>query len=168
MNSFRSRRLLYWTVWPTEGLLVLIGLVGCRNGNPAIDLLHKSHNAPVPYPTMHHFVAEICTFLSQNGALWYFYKFTVIHQLHGVSNHWQLDSSFNSLFRNGLGWRRALHDTIVHTMDQLNKSHNTPVSYPTMHHSEQKCTYLCSNWCIVGYGIGVMWGLWIRPISPMI
>ena len=26
-----------------------------------IDLLHKSHNVPVPYPTMHHFVTEMCT-----------------------------------------------------------------------------------------------------------
>ena len=34
-----------------------------------IDLLHKSHNAPVPYPTMHHFVTEMYTFLLQNGAL---------------------------------------------------------------------------------------------------
>ena len=30
------------------------------------DLLLKSHNAPVPYPTMHHFVTEML----QNGALW--------------------------------------------------------------------------------------------------
>ena len=29
------------------------------------DLLHKSHNAPAPYPTMHHFVVAL-----QNGALW--------------------------------------------------------------------------------------------------
>ena len=34
-----------------------------------IDVLHKSHNAPVPYPTMHHLVTEMCTFLLQN-ALW--------------------------------------------------------------------------------------------------
>ena len=27
----------------------------------AIDLLHKSHIAPVQYPTMHHFVTEMCT-----------------------------------------------------------------------------------------------------------
>ena len=27
----------------------------------AIDLLHKSHNALVAYPTMHHYVTEICT-----------------------------------------------------------------------------------------------------------
>ena len=33
------------------------------------DLFHKSHNAPVPYPTMHHFVTEMYTFLLQNGAL---------------------------------------------------------------------------------------------------
>ena len=26
-----------------------------------IDLLHNSHNAPVPYPTMHYFVTEMCT-----------------------------------------------------------------------------------------------------------
>ena len=35
-----------------------------------INLFHKSHSAPVPYPTMHHFVTEMCTFLLQNGALW--------------------------------------------------------------------------------------------------
>ena len=34
-----------------------------------IELLHKSHNAPAPYPTMHNFVTEMCTFLLQNGAL---------------------------------------------------------------------------------------------------
>ena len=33
---------------------------------------HKSYNAPVPYPTMHHLLTEMCTckFLSHNGALW--------------------------------------------------------------------------------------------------
>ena len=35
-----------------------------------IDPLHKSHNAPGPYPTVHHFATEMCTFLLQNGALW--------------------------------------------------------------------------------------------------
>ena len=28
-----------------------------------IDLLHKGHNAPVPYPAMHHFETEICTYV---------------------------------------------------------------------------------------------------------
>ena len=31
---------------------------------------HKSHNANVPYPTIHHFETEMCTFLFQSGALW--------------------------------------------------------------------------------------------------
>ena len=34
-----------------------------------VELLHKSHDAPVPYLTMLHFVTEMCTFLSQNGTL---------------------------------------------------------------------------------------------------
>ena len=35
----------------------------------AIVPSHKSHNASNKYPTMHHFVTEMCTFLLQNGAL---------------------------------------------------------------------------------------------------
>ena len=35
----------------------------------AIDMLLKSHNAPVPQATMHN-SAHVCTFLLQNGALW--------------------------------------------------------------------------------------------------
>ena len=34
------------------------------------DLSHESHNAPLLYHTMHHFVTEMCTFLLRNGALW--------------------------------------------------------------------------------------------------
>ena len=29
----------------------------------------------------------------------------------------------------------------------------------TMHHSEQKCTHFCSEWCIVEYGTGALWDL---------
>ena len=33
--------------------------------------ISQSHNAPpVPYPTMHHFGTEMCTFLFQSDALW--------------------------------------------------------------------------------------------------
>ena len=37
-----------------------------------LDFSQKYHNAPFQYPTMHHFVTEMCmcTFLLQNGALW--------------------------------------------------------------------------------------------------
>ena len=29
-------------------------------------------------------------------------------------------------------------------------------SYPTMHHSEQKCAHFCSERCIVRYGTGAL------------
>ena len=34
------------------------------------DILHKSHNAPVPYPTIHHVGTEICTLLFKSGVFW--------------------------------------------------------------------------------------------------
>ena len=45
-------------------------------------------------------------------------------------------------------------------IDLIHKSHNAPVPYPTLHHSEQKCTHFCSEWCIVGYGTSAFWDLW--------
>ena len=39
-------------------------------GNHTIDLLLKSDDAPVPYPTMHYFITEMYIFLLQNGVLW--------------------------------------------------------------------------------------------------
>ena len=36
----------------------------------SIDPSYKSHNASDKYPTMYHFVTEMCTCLLQNGALW--------------------------------------------------------------------------------------------------
>ena len=36
----------------------------------SIDPSHKSHTALARYPTVHHFVTDMCTFLLQNGALW--------------------------------------------------------------------------------------------------
>ena len=36
----------------------------------------------------------------------------------------------------------------------------SPVPYPTIHHSEQKCAHFCSEWCIVGYETSALWGLW--------
>ena len=35
-----------------------------------IDLLHKFHEAPIPYPTTHHFVAEMCTCVHISVAKW--------------------------------------------------------------------------------------------------
>ena len=58
--------------------------------------------------------------------------------------------------------------TGLDSMDQFHKSHNAPVPYPTMHHSEQKCAHFCSEWCIVGYGTGALCDLWIRSIKSML
>ena len=49
-------------------------------------------------------------------------------------------------------------------IDHFRKSHKAPVPYPTMHHSEQKCAHFCSEWCIVGYGTGVLRDLCNRSI----
>ena len=51
--------------------------------------------------------------------------------------------------------------------DQFHKSQNAPVAYPTMLHSEQKCTHFCSEWSVAGYGTGAFWDLWTRSIVPM-
>ena len=46
---------------PTLSSLLSIGTAGYHADSGApIDLLHNSHNAPVPYLTMHHFVTEMC------------------------------------------------------------------------------------------------------------
>ena len=37
---------------------------------------------------------------------------------------------------------------------QSHKSHNAPVPYPTIHHSQQRCAHYCCEWCIVGYWTG--------------
>ena len=38
---------------------------------PPIDMLHKSHKALVPYPTMHLFVAQMCTCVHISVSKWY-------------------------------------------------------------------------------------------------
>ena len=35
-----------------------------------IDRLHKSHNAPFPYPTRHHFITEMCTCVHISVTKW--------------------------------------------------------------------------------------------------
>ena len=45
------------------------------------------------------------------------------------------------------------------TVDPIKKFQNALVSYPTMLNSEQKRTHFCSEWSIVGYGIGALWDM---------
>ena len=53
----------------------------------------------------------------------------------------------------------ARHDTHKR-IDLIYKSQNSPIPYPTMLYSEQKCAHFCSEWSIVGYGTGAFWDLW--------
>ena len=56
----------------------------------------------------------------------------------------------------------------VRRMEQSHKSHNAPVPYPTMHHSEQKCAHSVMNgalwvWdgCIVGF-VNLVYYVWFK------
>ena len=42
-------------------------------------------------------------------------------------------------------------------IDHSAKFHNALVPYSTIHHSEQKCTHFCSEWCAVRYGPSTLW-----------
>ena len=48
----------------------LISDICLTNSFMHVAQFHKCHNASVPYPTMHHFGTEMCTFLFQCGAFW--------------------------------------------------------------------------------------------------
>ena len=72
-----------------------------------IDLIHKSHNAPVPYPTMHHsgqkcthFCFELCIVGYTTGALWglwdwlsafAFHSFIWLYEL--IEAEWRIHTS---------------------------------------------------------------------------
>ena len=43
---------------------------GCFCGSKAIDPFHKSHKKPIPYPTVHHFVAEMYTLVHISATKW--------------------------------------------------------------------------------------------------
>ena len=72
-----------------------------------------------------------------------------------------LDIIFHKIYTH---WYFALFCCGDITMDKSCKSHNALFPYPTMYNSEQKCAHFCSEWCIVGYGTGALWGLWMRSL----
>ena len=63
--------ILSWYHVPTG----LRHLDGCKTSwhqtdTAPIDLLHKSHNAPVQHPTVHHVVTEMCTHVHISVTTW--------------------------------------------------------------------------------------------------
>ena len=81
INAIRQDRpqpIAHKSCWPcdpyTHMYIHKVGHYSLNNSLAPIHLLYKSHNASLPYPTMHHFVTEMCTcVLLQNGALWDIY-----------------------------------------------------------------------------------------------
>ena len=57
-------------VWHGLACIIAAGPGPVRDRNLVMDPAQTPHNALDKYPTMHHFVTEMCTFLLQNGALW--------------------------------------------------------------------------------------------------
>ena len=45
-----------------------------RKGKSNIDLLQKSHSAPVPYPTMHHFIQKCVPVCIVYLCVYFYYK----------------------------------------------------------------------------------------------
>ena len=54
-----------------------------------------------------------------------------------------------------------LHSVLIFKFgtEQSHKLHDATVPCPTIHHSEQICAHVCSEWCIVGYGTCELWNL---------
>ena len=55
---------------------------------------------------------------------------------------------------------RDVGECLRNIIDLIHKPHKAPITYPTMHHSEEKYAHFCSDWCIVVYGTGASWDLW--------
>ena len=68
INEYSTKDTFLHNWWPDEPFELTD--IAFQQWTKLLKQLHKSHNAPVSYLTMHHFVTEMCTFLLQNGALW--------------------------------------------------------------------------------------------------
>ena len=56
-----------WSIWPANAIIRFQ-----RGTSRAVELLYKSHNTPVPYPTMQHFVTEMCSCVHRSVTKWRF------------------------------------------------------------------------------------------------
>ena len=69
-----------------------------------------------------------------------------------------------------ISFRYEINLNISHSLhwdgnNQMHKSHNAHVPYPTMHNSERNYAHFCSEWCIMVYGAVPLWNLWDWIIS---
>ena len=82
-----------------------------------------------------------------------------LSSLNGWTESHELSKQREWMLKSPYRQERASGDAFQ-IMDLSYKSHNAPVPYPTMHHSEQKCEHFCSEWRIVGHETGALWDLW--------
>ena len=79
--------------------------------NETIEPSHKSHNAPVPNPTMHHFVTEMCTPVHISVTKWYIVGY--------LSDAFQ-DLWDGSIINNGIpSWSPVISHLIFHSIRLL-------------------------------------------------
>ena len=100
------------------------------------DPFHQSQNASEKYPTMHHFVTEMCTFLLQNVALWDMgllhcgiYELGPLH-LYSLLNTWfqwigqrQLQNKMSNILVLGFGVHYTWGMTVMYKI-HWNKPHH--------------------------------------------
>ena len=72
-------------------------------------------------------------------------KVLILTTLSSLNSLWVVNSDDNAKISLSLS-------VTLYSIDQSHKSHDALVPYPTIHHSEQKCSHFCSEWCIVVYG----------------
>ena len=96
-------------IWTCTNFEWGTGLLPCAI---AIDLFHKSHNARVPYPTMHQFVKEM-HFLLQNCTLWDICLILCVIFVVGLKKPLKIiDSKWRRHFPEGRSlnhWTHAIH-----------------------------------------------------------
>ena len=56
--------------WKRFPNLPVLGVATIKRFRHEIDLLHNYHDAPAPYPTMRHFVTEMCTCVHISVTKW--------------------------------------------------------------------------------------------------
>ena len=125
------------------------------------DPFHKSHNALDEYPTMHHFVTEMCMHMHISVTKW-----CIMGLVHcGICESYQLARvilGFERIIRLRWRWHKFTVTTkislwnyvILRYRDPFHKSHNALDEYPTMHHFvTEMCMHMhisVTKWCIMG------------------
>ena len=114
------------------------------------NFLCKSDLAEILFHFIQNYGAEYGFHMYCMSRQWSCYKITRIKNYSkvvfasGLSFEWKIVSEMCIC----VGW-----------IDLCHKSHNAPVSYPTMHHFGTEMYISVPKWWIVGYGTGALWNL---------